>query len=179
MPVDLCKRPVRGTRVSELSDAMEFDYPVEVLPGGIVVEGPRDLWAPELRDGELDSDRWELLDGYSGQQGYSGPIMHASELIGGGMARDILDTPGIYVALVSHRTELDPSDVPEDHPVQPVTEWDPAEVVARATTCGECGLSWDDDVATSMTPVPGGRCPFEEYHGMAEPDGWAVARFIG
>lgn len=45
---------------------------------------------------------WDLLDGWSGQDGYSGPLMHQSEYIGGGMARHILNTPGIYVALVNY-----------------------------------------------------------------------------
>jgi hypothetical protein len=31
-------------------------------------------------------------------------------------------------------------------------------------TCGTCGRSWDDSVITSVTPVPGGRCPFEAEH---------------
>jgi len=172
MTLSLIKRPVLATRASELNKAMEFDCPVEVLPGGIVVEGPRDVYAPELYDGELQSMRWELLCGYSMQDRYTGPIMHPSEQLAGGMAQDILDTPGIYVALVSHRTELDPCDVPEDHPVVPVY----LDEVPTATTCGECGLSWDDDVVTGMTPVPSARCPFEYFHGMAEPDGWAVAR---
>jgi hypothetical protein len=31
-------------------------------------------------------------------------------------------------------------------------------------TCGSCGLSWDDSIATSCTPAPAGRCPFEQFH---------------
>jgi len=46
--------------------------------------------------------------------------------------------------------------VPKDFPVQP----DPN----GNATCGVCGLSWDDDVVTSFTPVPAGRCPFEYFH---------------
>lgn len=34
-----------------------------------------------------------------------------------------------------------------------------------ACTCGTCGRSWDDSIATSYTPAPSGRCPFEYYHG--------------
>lgn len=37
-----------------------------------------------------ESKRWEAVTGYSGQQSYSGPVMHASELLSGGMARDVL-----------------------------------------------------------------------------------------
>lgn len=50
--------------------------------------------------------------------------------------------------------------IPADYPVQPI---DP-ESSADAATCGECGLSWDDGKATSMTPAPSGRCPFEYFH---------------
>lgn len=32
-------------------------------------------------------------------------------------------------------------------------------------TCMTCGRSWDDAIATSMTPTPSGRCPFEYFHG--------------
>ena len=38
----------------------------------------------------------------------------------------------------------------------------------RATTCGTCGRSWDDAVATSVTPTPSGRCPFEGEHEHGE-----------
>ena len=31
-------------------------------------------------------------------------------------------------------------------------------------TCGTCGRSWDDGLSTGITPVPGGRCPFEYFH---------------
>lgn len=48
------------------------------------------------------------------------------------------------------------SDIPADWPVQPDANGD--------TTCGYCGLTWNDAVSTSMTPVPAGRCPFEEFH---------------
>lgn len=34
----------------------------------------------------------------------------------------------------------------------------------QATRCGECGRGWDDSVSTSRTPVPAGRCPFEDEH---------------
>lgn len=89
--------------VDNLNSILEFDLVVEVHPDGTVT--PRhDLLAPSLLDDELDSPHWVLLDGYSGQHGYRGPIMHASEFIGGGMARDVLATPGVYVALVSSYT---------------------------------------------------------------------------
>lgn len=96
-----------------LNDKMEFHHVVQVHADGSVTDGPAGLYAPEVYV-ELDADGqmvslnpndiqidkgWTLLNNYSGQQGYPGPIMHDSEYIGGGMERDILAEPGIYVAV--------------------------------------------------------------------------------
>lgn len=89
-----------------LNDRMEFDHVIEVLPSGEVVDR-NDIYAPSLYDGELDAKGWSLLNGWSGQDRYAGPIMHASEFIGGGMARWILETPGVYVALVDYDDDDD------------------------------------------------------------------------
>ena len=62
---------------------------------------------------------------------------------------------GPYVEFVESQ-ELDAEDIPEDWPVQPDDDGD--------STCETCGLSWHDDVPTSLTPVPSGRCPFESFH---------------
>lgn len=85
----------------QLTDIMEFDHVIRVHPDGSITEPP-DVWAPDLHDGELDGDDWVLLDGFSGQCCYSGPIMHQSECIGGGLERYIRDTPGLYVNLVDY-----------------------------------------------------------------------------
>lgn len=97
----------------DLNDTMSFDHVIEVREDGSVIHRA-DLYAPEsYDDGAAGIDfagakGWTPLNGYSGQDSYSGPIMHASEYIGGIMARDILDTPGIYVAVVV--TDLDDID---------------------------------------------------------------------
>jgi hypothetical protein len=93
----------------ELNRVMEFDHVIEVHEGGHVTERD-DIYPPELIDDEIMGDGWSLLNGYSGQYGYRGPIMHSSEFIGGGMARDILATPGVYVALVAYSTDGDEPD---------------------------------------------------------------------
>jgi len=86
----------------ELNTTMEFDHVIEVHADGSITDR-NDIYAPELRNEELSPrDGWELLNGYSGQDSYSGPIMHNSEYIGGQMERDILETPGVYVTLVSY-----------------------------------------------------------------------------
>ena len=88
-----------------LSEIMEFYHVIQVLEDGIILDRVEDVWAPELYDGELsqspEGPQWTLLNGYSGQHGYSGPIMHQSEFIGGGMERHIRETPGLWVALVN------------------------------------------------------------------------------
>lgn len=75
-----------------LNDLLEFDHVVIVAEDGTVSDTPRDVDAPSLYDGELDDASWSMLDGYSGQDRYSGPIMHNSEFVGEGcrMERDIL-----------------------------------------------------------------------------------------
>lgn len=87
----------REVSVDELNDVMSMDHVIRVWPDGTVSE-PRDVHAPDLDDGEV-SGAWDLMNGYSGQYGYSGPLMHQSEYIGGGLARDILAAPGWYAAV--------------------------------------------------------------------------------
>jgi hypothetical protein len=95
-----------------LNSVMEFGHLIQVHDDGTVTE-PWLLITPETVYQQLDSDGqcidnevqnlpdgWSLMNGYSGQYGYSGPVMHTSESIGGRMADDILSTPGFYVAVV-------------------------------------------------------------------------------
>jgi hypothetical protein len=89
----------------ETLEIMEFGHPVRVHPDGSVTDAAS-VYAPDLYDEAVGSG-WTLLDGYSNQYGYAGPIMHPSEFIGGRMARDILAEPGVYVALVSYSTDDD------------------------------------------------------------------------
>lgn len=93
-----------------LSDVMEFDTVIRVNEDG-TVDVLEDAISPSLEDGNVGKG-WELLNGFSGQYSYAGPIMHESEFIGGGMARHILSTPGLYVSLVSYYT---PEDEDEDN----------------------------------------------------------------
>jgi hypothetical protein len=92
---------------------MEFDHVIRVNEDGSISD-VRGIYAPSLCDDELDSARWELLDGYSGQYNYSGPIMHNSEYIGGSLERDIRETPGVYVALVSYYLSDDDNEGTEE-----------------------------------------------------------------
>lgn len=97
---------VETGRMQALDDIMGLtDPPVRVNPDGTLTE--TDDRAPEsfASDGSDDETDiiepakragWDVLTGYSGQHTYNGPVMHASEYIGGGLARDILAEPGVY-----------------------------------------------------------------------------------
>jgi hypothetical protein len=86
--------------MTSLKELMDFDVVVHVDHNGVVT--PTDVYGPEMVDEEIEeSSGWRLLDGFSGQYGYSGPIMHNSEFIGGDLERYILENPGYYVCLVS------------------------------------------------------------------------------
>ena len=101
----------------QLSEAMDFHHVIQVHDDG-TLSAPADVYAPECYWNEYGDGQhiergtgWQLLDGYSGQHGYPGPIMHESESIGGRMARDILATPGLYVAVVcDDLSDMDPDD---------------------------------------------------------------------
>ena len=86
-----------------LSDWMDFDHPIRIgEDGSITDEGMDGIYAPTLMDEEIDSDEWDFFStGYTGQHGYRGPIMHNSEQFGGRLERDILASPGVYVAVVA------------------------------------------------------------------------------
>lgn len=101
-----------------LSAHMDFDRVIVVHDDGTVSDSDR--YAPEVYaedDGTTFlSAGWELLNGYSGQYGYSGPVMHSSEFIGGRMADDILSEPGEYVALVVYGLGDQAEDSDDDAP---------------------------------------------------------------
>ena len=115
----------RNVTPDTLNDEMDFDSVIYSHGDGTVSDvGPyAPLYGPEVstweqEDGTWDgvdvAGPWELLDGFSGQYGYGGPHMHASEYIGGGLARHILATAGFYVAVVVTPVPLD-----EDDDVEP------------------------------------------------------------
>lgn len=130
----------------DVNNAVDFDSPFLVVPGanGAVTvltyphTGQDAPYPPEPRidaSGDLRIDGtengssregWQLVDGYSGQHAYSGPVMHASEQLGGGMARDLLAGvmgTGWFVVVAVE------SDTCDDF-----------------TLYGECGVSADADV---------------------------------
>lgn len=61
---------------------------------------------------------------------------------------------------------LTPDRIPADFTVRPLVS---AANACDPLTCGACGLSWDNAIATAYTPAPGARCPFEAFHVAATP----------
>lgn len=92
-----------------LDDIMEFEHVIEVLPDGSIIDR-NDLYAPDLLNGELVDDTWSLMDGWSGQYMYSGPVMHDSEYIGKRMEAWIRETPGVYVLVAAYYDDEDAED---------------------------------------------------------------------
>lgn len=113
----------------DINSIFEFSVPVEVTADGTLIANTSratsglydmNVWAHE--DGQVgdDADRtliadaqrqgWTILNGYSSQDRYSGPIMHQSEVIGGGLATAILTDPGIYITEVVEAMPTDDDD---------------------------------------------------------------------
>lgn len=131
-------RTYRNPRMDQpIRDLMQFDHVVAVMPDGRVIDTDErfnllDEHAPEVvidyegsfADAQISKDHdadmveylksqgWEVLSGYSGQHGYSGPIMHTSEFIGGALEERIREEPGFWVALT---VEIHPSENDPEH----------------------------------------------------------------
>lgn len=82
----------------------EFDLVFTVFEDSTVTER-LDLYAPtvthdETDDVYVDGSGWTPLTGWTGQYGYRGAVMHASEQFAGSLADHVLSTPGTYVLTV-------------------------------------------------------------------------------
>jgi len=128
---------VKG-RIQELEDMMEFDHVIRVHEDGTISE-PEGFWAPEFYDSRCFDKSWTMLTGYSGQYSYSGPVMHDSEYIGGGLAEDMLDRPGVYVAVThTYSGESEGEDVQEGWGIA-FREWHtPGHTPGTLYGCPEC-----------------------------------------
>lgn len=137
--------------VYSLNDQMYFDHVIRITEDGTVEDAPGE-YAPEVvvecadddagsitREAEaamiahVEAQGWELMTGYTGQYGYSGPIMHVSEYVGGQMETDIRETPGLYV--VVEPTGIYSSEEQEERDSGEAIGW----VVARKPTHGREG----------------------------------------
>lgn len=149
-----------------LSEIMDFDLVVRVDPDGTVTELP-EYNAPELFEDDLHSDTWWLLDGFSGQQGYSGPIMHQAEYIGGGLESHIRSHPGLYVSLVNYLADnSEPTEwAVAFHPLPDMhhTDCDVYQAALAGEPFGEYGCS-----AGCAADIGGGDVDFADYHHVTQ-----------
>lgn len=122
----------------DLNDIMEFDHVVQMHWDGTVTDAPAGIYAPNLHNGDLDDPKWTMLNGWSGQHFYSGPVMHDSESIRGALAQHILDTPGIYVAVAAYWD-------PEKGETETLIEgWAVARFCTHSWVSGMCGVHTED-----------------------------------
>lgn len=112
-----------------LDDVMRLDHVVIVHANGTVSDAPYPgVWPPEMHvsvdcngqshdEPEGQEDLWALQTGWTGQFGYSGALMHSSEYVGGGLAEHILDSPGLWCAVVVSVLDCgcDPEKVEDGH----------------------------------------------------------------
>lgn len=101
--------------MTSLNDLMEFDHVVYSDGRGNVTDNLVSFrtYAPQPyvdldAEGQMttlgvegihDLGEWALLNGFSGQDRYGGPIMHPSEFVGGGLERYIRENAGFYVVV--------------------------------------------------------------------------------
>lgn len=108
----------RAVTTDTLNAEMDFDHIIYSHGDGTISDvnpyvslRDPDIYTCEQEDGtwtEASAEGpWSLLTGFTGQYAYNGPQMHASEYIGGGLARHILETPGFYIATVVTPLPLD------------------------------------------------------------------------
>jgi hypothetical protein len=112
--------------VDSLDDLVEFNCPIVSNGDGTISDSPvyfdgsYDLYQVGHDNWRVDASSisgWEAVsDGYTGQYGYNGPVMHNSEILSGALAQKMIDEPGTYVLAEAHymhddeRAELDEED---------------------------------------------------------------------
>ncbi|HZL81388.1 MAG TPA: hypothetical protein VFC06_05540 [Demequina sp.] len=83
-----------GRERMELNVEMEFGGAYAIGKDG-TIEHTGD-YVPSFIDDRCDSEDWEPMHGFTNQYGYKGPVMHASEQLGGGMEDWVWEHPGTY-----------------------------------------------------------------------------------
>ena len=150
---------------AELRAIADFDHPFRVDEDGALTDA-RGVYAPEVYHSEtdditIDGGEWEALTGYTGQYGYHGAVLHPSEFLGGGLADDILATPGVYVVVV---VNVEPT-VTYPH------VW--SDSGARCIRCGLIGNGSDNGSCESHIRYDAALVEDDED---PEPAGWAIMR---
>jgi hypothetical protein len=110
--------------LGERVNAVEFDHPFTIT-NGEVIDVPN-AYAPSvyLAEGEdsetIDGQGWEFVShGWTGQYGYNGPVMHASEFIGEGIAERLAEIAEDYQAFATVIVDFIPEDE-DDQSTEPV-----------------------------------------------------------
>ena len=98
--------------ISDDGDYFDGDY--ELYSDG------RGGWKPD----EYSISGWETVsEGFTGQYGYNGPVMHSSELLSGALAQKVIDEPGTYVLAEAHYMHDDNDQDEEDDEPYDVEGW--------------------------------------------------------
>ena len=158
---------------AELQAIADFDHPFTVSDDGTLSDA-HDVYAPEVYHSETDDieidgiagrrgETWEALYGYTGQYSYNGAVMHSSEFLGGGLADDILSTPGTYVVVVVECESV----VTYPH------EWSPSGARCVRTGCNVVGAGPGDGSCESHPDYDAELVDDDED---PEPAGWAILR---
>lgn len=88
--------------IYSFGDGTIADCPGQFAPDFLSYQQDDETWQDERLP-----EPWEALTGWTGQHGYNGPHMYGSEYIGGGLARHILETEGVFVAVDFYGIPLD------------------------------------------------------------------------
>ena len=154
----------------ELQDIADFDHPFVITADGSVHDAPSNVYAPEVYDAEsiseditIEGDGWSALTGHTGQYGYHGAVMHASEFIGGGLADYLLDNSGTYVVVAVECL----SRVTFPH------EWSPSGARCVRSGCNVVGAGPGDG---SCEAHPNYDADLVDDDEDPEPAGWAILR---
>lgn len=149
-----------------LNRVMEIDHPVRVNEDGSVTDHGITVYAPEsvietTHDGSVLQKHqdgwtarmrlrgWEPLAGYSSEYLNRGAIMHACESIGSMLERDILATPGIWVAVTVECLRGYPDDAGEDYDPENHTCGVCADTPGDGEPAGWAVLHMDDGPETA------------------------------
>lgn len=115
--LDLLAQAIQDLSFDEAFTITVFDEAVSRL------SFPSGVYAPNVdhsdhHDIDIDDPGWEALTGFTGQYGYSGAVMHASEFVGREIARELVrladDEPQTFVMVVVSAGVLE--DGEEDEP---------------------------------------------------------------
>lgn len=114
--------------LGERVQAVEFDHPFTIVSGD--VQDVAGVYSPEVYnltvgDVEIGSDEWEAVSqNMTGQYGYNGPVMHASEYIGEVMAERLAELAEDYRAFVITTVEVLPDESSDEYTAEELADYE-------------------------------------------------------